>query len=300
MEQKRVIALGFFDGVHRGHGALLRRAAEAAEELGATPAALTYHPHPLSVIPGARPVRLLNTKEDRAALMSRYYGLDEVLILPFNDQTRTMHWRDFVTGVLKERYGAIHVVAGHDHHFGYRGEGDTEKLQSLCRELGMGCDVIPAVEDGDGPISSSRIRLLVEQGEVEEAARLLGHPHRLSGRVVSGKKLGRRLGIPTANVDLPEGILPPAFGVYATRVRVGEQWYTAVTNVGVRPTVEDSDRVNVEPWILDFEGDLYGQTITVEYHKFLRGEEKFSSVDEMREVIFRDADAARAYFESVK
>jgi riboflavin kinase/FMN adenylyltransferase len=296
MEQKRVIALGFFDGVHRGHGALLSRAAEVARERGARAAALSYDPHPLSVIPGARAVKLLNTTEDRERLMSRCYGIDEVMILPFDEHTRTMPWQDFVRQVLHRDCGAVHVVAGHDHHFGYKGEGDTEKLKALCSELGMGCDVIPAVEDGAAPISSSRVRALVAQGDMEEAARLLGHPHCLSGEVVPGKKLGRTLGIPTANLSLPPNVLPPALGVYAGRVKVGEQWHLAVTNVGVRPTVEDSGQINVEPWILDFEGNLYGQTITVEYHKFLRGEQRFASVEELRNAILRDAASTRTHF----
>lgn len=296
MEQKRIIALGFFDGVHLGHGALLSRAAEAAAALGGKPAALSYHPHPLSVIPGAKAVQLLNTREDRAQLMSRYYGIDEVLILPFDEHTRTMNWQDFVVQVLHRDCAAVHVVAGHDHHFGYKGEGNTDKLKALCAELGMGCDVIPAVEDGNAPISSSRVRALVAEGDMEEAARLLGHPHCLSGQVVPGKKLGRTMGIPTANLNLPPNILPPAFGVYACRVKVGDQWHMAVTNVGVRPTVENTDRVTVEPWILDFAGNLYGQTITVEYHKFLRGEQRFDSVEQLRNAILQDAASTRRYF----
>lgn len=295
-EKQRVIALGFFDGVHRGHGALLKRVGEVAAQTGYIPAAVTFDHHPKDLIPGARKVPLINTPEDREWLMHRLYGVGEVIILPFDAHMRDMDWRDFVTEVLVKEHHAAHLVAGHDFHFGRRGEGKPERLRAICGELGLGCDIIGKVELDGITVSSTHIRSLMEGGDMEGAEHFLGHPHILSGPVVHGKQLGRTIGIPTANLLIPEGVLTPAYGVYASCVRVGERAYAAVTNVGVRPTVDDGDRVTVEPWILDFDGDLYGQVIRVEFHKRLRGERRFASLDELRAAILQNAAETRAYF----
>ena len=297
MEQtKRVIALGFFDGVHLGHGALLRRVGEIARQEGHIPAALTFDHHPKDFIPGAEHVPLINTPMDREELMHRLYGIRQVMVLPFDEHTREMPWREFVTRLLVERYQAAHLVAGHDYHFGYRGEGDPERLRALCRELGIGCDIIGRVELDGVTVSSTYIRGLIQAGDMERAARFLGHPHTLSGPVVHGKGLGRTIGIPTSNLIVPQGVLMPAFGVYATRVWIEGRGYLAVTNVGVRPTVENTDRVTVEPWILDFDGDLYGQNIRVEFCRQLRPERKFPSIDALKAAILENARQTRAYF----
>lgn len=290
--EKRVIALGFFDGVHVGHGALLRRVAEVAGELGAISAALTFDRLPKH----RADTLLLSTEEDRRWLMSAYYNICEVEVLHFDKAMMEMPWDRFITEVLVECYGAVHVVAGHDYHFGYKGQGDPEKLKQLCAELGVGCDIIGRVELDGVTVSSTHIRNLLREGQLEEACRFLGHPHVLSGAVAHGKKLGRTLGIPTANLIPPAEVQLPAFGVYATRVVTEQGSYPAVTNVGLRPTVDDGNAVTVEPWILDFEGDLYGKTIRVEFYRMLRGEKKFASLEELRNEIFRNAEETRAYF----
>lgn len=296
--EKRVIALGFFDGVHLGHGALLRRTAEAAKRFGATPAAVTFDYHPKTFV-GNKVVSLINTPEDRAWLMKSGYGIEDVIILPFDRSMMEMPWDVFVKEVLVGRYGAVHVVAGHDYHFGYKGEGNPEKLKMLCGELGIGCDIIEKVELDGITISSTYIRGLLECGDVEGAVRFLGHPHVLSGSVVPGKQVGRTIGIPTANLVIPERVLVPAYGVYATRVVTGNGSYLAVTNIGIRPTVDDGRGVTVEPWILDFDGDLYGQTIRVEFFKKLRGEKKFTSLEELKQEIFHNAEQTREYFATI-
>ncbi len=291
---RRVIALGFFDGVHIGHGALLRRVTEAAERLGAVPAALTFDHNPKELTRG-EPVPRINTGADREWLMRERYGIGEVIVLTFDRAMMEMPWDRFVTGVLAERFGAVHLVVGHDFHFGYRGEGTPQRLAELCGRLGIGCEIVGRVELDGITVSSTHIRGLLERGEMETAGRFLGHPHILSGQVVHGRRLGRTIGIPTSNLIVPEGVLIPAFGVYATRVLLekGERCL-AVTNVGVRPTVDDSGRVTVEPWILDYSGDLYGQTIRVEFHKRLRPERRFDSLEELRAAILRNADETRA------
>lgn len=293
---KRVIALGFFDGVHKGHGALLRTVAQVADRLGAKPCAFTFDRSPTAAITG-QAVPLLSSVEDRVWLMRRYYGMEEVIVAPFEGMQK-MDWQDFVSEYLQKELDAVHVVAGHDFHFGYMGKGNPQRLQEKCRELGMGCDIIQKVEQDGITISSTYIRTLIAQGEMERADQFLGHPHTLTNRVAHGKKIGTTtLGFPTVNLLIPQGVIVPAYGVYATRVWFDGQCRCAVTNVGVRPTVEDNDgHVTVEGFILDFDGDLYGHEIRMEFYKYLRPEQKFASMEALAAEIRRNAQQTRDYF----
>ena len=293
---KRVIALGFFDGVHKGHGALLRTVAQVADRLGAKPCAFTFDRSPTAAITG-QAVPLLSSVEDRVWLMRRYYGIEEVIVAPF-DGMQKMDWQDFVSEYLQKELGAVHVVAGHDFHFGYMGKGNPQRLQEKCRELGMGCDIIQKVEQDGITISSTYIRTLIAQGEMERADQFLGHPHTLTNRVAHGKKIGTTtLGFPTVNLLISQGVIVPAYGVYATRVWFDGQCRCAVTNVGVRPTVEDNDgHVTVEGFILDFDGDLYGHEIRMEFYKYLRPEQKFASMQALADEIRHNAQQTRDYF----
>lgn len=289
---KRVIALGFFDGVHLGHGALLRRVAQRAEELGVIPAACTFDAHPKSIILGQQ-TPLLTTPSDRADLMRRLYGIRDVIVARFDDGLMHMDWQEFVTGFLAAENGAVHVVAGHDFHFGYMGLGNPERLRQLCAGLGIGCDIIPPVEVDGITVSSSYIRTLVAQGEMERAGRFLGHPYCLTGQVLHGKKLGSRLGFPTANLDIPAENVLPAFGVYAARLWVDGRHYAAAANVGVRPTVDENGAVTAEATLLDFNGSLYEKAVQLELLRFLRPEEKFGTLDALRAQVTRDIEAVR-------
>lgn len=293
---KRVIALGFFDGVHKGHGALLRTVAQAADRLGAMPCAFTFDRSPTAAITG-QTIPLLSSVEDRVWLMRRYYGIEEVIVAPF-DGMQKMDWQDFVSEYLQKELGCVHVVAGHDFHFGYMGKGNPQRLQEKCRELGMGCDIIQKVEQDGITISSTYIRTLIAQGEMERADQFLGHPHTLTNRVAHGKKIGTTtLGFPTVNLLIPQGVIVPAYGVYATRVWFDGQCRCAVTNVGVRPTLEDNDgHVTVEGFILDFDGDLYGHEIRMEFYKYLRPEQKFASMQALADEIRHNAQQTRDYF----
>lgn len=290
----RVIALGFFDGVHLGHGALLRRTRQRADETGLQAAAMTFDAHPSALLQ-RQPVPLLSTPQDRAALMRRLYGIDEVLIAHFDQTMLTEPWDVFLSQRLTGQLQARHVVCGHNYHFGYRGLGDPEKLRAWCNAHGIGCDVIDQVRWNGQDICSTRIRALLTAGQLEEANCLLGHPHCLSGPVIPGQHLGHTLGIPTANLAIPAGICCLPYGVYATKVWVGETPYTAVTNVGTRPTV-GGDHATVESWLLHFTGDLYGRQIRVDFHLPLRPEQKFSSLSAMQAEIRRNAQQAEDYF----
>ena len=294
--KEKVIALGFFDGVHLGHAALLRRTVEEAARRGVTPAVFTFDRPPKEVLTGT-PCPLINSPEDRKDLVQRLFGIREVLMVPFDHEMMTTPWDDFVTNILVGRYHAVHLVAGHDHHFGHKNQGSPELLMEKCRELGLGCDIIPKVEVGGITVSSTYIRRLVEMGQIERANRFLGHPHVLTGTVRHGHGLGSSRLFPTANLIIPPHVLVPSHGVYVTRATLEDgSSYAAVTNVGTRPTVNNGSDVTVEACLLDFEGDLYGKTLRVEFFQHLRDEIRFDSLDALKAQIAADADTTRAYF----
>lgn len=298
MKHDRVIALGFFDGVHLGHAALLRLTRRRADELGIPAAVLTFDTHPDTLV-YHQPVPLINTLEDRKYLMEEKFSMDEVILAHFNRAMMEMPWEAFVEDYLLGELGAKHVVCGHDFSFGYRGQGTPDKLRRLCAQRGVGVNVVDKVSLGGITVSSTHIRQLIRQGDMEAAAQMLGHRHFLSGEVLHGKELGRRLGFPTANLALPEGLIAPAYGVYATLVTLPDgSAHPAVTNVGVRPTVHDQLGRLVEAWILDCTAELYGEKIRVEFFTRLRGEKKFDSLEALREEVLRNAAETRAFFQN--
>lgn len=294
MEIKTIYALGFFDGVHMGHQALLDACRALAAEKGCKAGVVTFLGHPDTLVSGVTP-SLINTPRDRERLLRRY-GVEAVVELPFDRALMEMEHQSFLK-MLVSKYHAAGFVCGHDFRFGRKGEGNAEKLTDFCRNHGFSVAVVPEQKIDGVTVSSTHIRSLLEQGDMEKAARFLGHRHILTGTVVPGKRLGRSLGTPTANLVLPKGVLIPKFGVYICRCAIDGVAYPAVTNVGMRPTVEGS-YVTVEPWILDFEGDLYGKELTLEFYKFLRPERKFPSLEELRAEILKNGEETRKYFEN--
>ena len=286
--KKKIFALGFFDGVHLGHQALLGECVTLAGRLGVSPAAITFDRHPQSLFTTTPPV-LINTNADRDDLLRRY-SVKYICRLSVTTEVMSTDWRDFLENLLKN--GAVGFVCGDDFRFGYQGGGNAEKLAAFCREKGLPCAIVPEQAMEGIRISSTHIRGLIEQGDIETAAAFLGHPHILSGEVVPGRQLGRTIGVPTANILLPDGVVVPRRGVYACTCVLEGKKYVAVTNIGSRPTV-DGHQKRAESWILDFDGDLYGNTITLEFHKFLRPEEKFDSLEALRAQI--QIDAAESY-----
>lgn len=294
MKEKVIFALGFFDGVHIGHQALVRECRRLADEAGCKAAAVTFSSHPDTFVQGVTP-KLINTIEDRVSLLKNA-GMDDVIVLPFDRQMMSMHWQDFLD-TLVETYGAAGLVCGHDFRFGCCGQGSARLLADYCHRMQLSCAVVTEQKLDGITVSSSYIRTLLEEGNMEEANAFLGHPHILSGTVVSGRKLGRTLGIPTANLALPEETAKLPFGVYACKAEVEGSTYLAVTNIGNRPTV-GGHRVTVEPWLLDFEGDLYGKALTLSFYAFLRPERKFPTLDALKEEISKNAGECRKFFEN--
>jgi len=302
-----IIALGFFDGVHLGHGALLRRTASAAAARGLRPMALTFDRSP------GKDGRLLTAVTDRVRLIRSLYGIAEVEVLPFTDDFMHIPWQDFLA-LLQDRFDAAHLVCGWDYRFGWRGAGDAGALQSWCADRCLGCDVIPPLVIDGVTVSATFLKGLIASGETEAAIRWYGHPHTLSGTVQPGRHLGHTLGFPTANLlPAPELVLPKD-GVYAVQAAVtsagedgqapsapaseaqaGARCFFGVCNVGTRPTV-GGHRRTVETWLSGFEGELYGRTLTVDFYRLLRPEQRFASLEELRAQVFRDREAALAYF----
>ena len=291
MTDKYIYALGFFDGVHLGHQALLAACVALAKEQNAAPGAITFESHPQSLFSSAVPP-LLNTLRDRQRLLEQY-GMAHVMAFPVTKEVMSTDWRDFLDSLVEQ--GAVGFVCGDDFRFGNRGEGNGQLLMQYCTEKAMPCVLVPEQTVDGTRVSSTHIRSLLEAGKMEQAVAFLGHPHILSGEVVPGRQLGRTIGVPTANLRLPEGVLVPKYGVYCCKAIVDGSTYPAVTNVGNRPTVE-GHHVTVEPWLLDFEGDLYGREITLEFYRFLRSEQKFDSLEELKRQIQVDAEETRRYF----
>ena len=288
MKKKTIYALGFFDGVHLGHQVLLSACRQLAAHVGCQAGAVTFSAHPESLISGQPPM-LINTVEDRQRLLQGF-GMSEVLVLPFDQQLRNQPWQVFLENLLER--GAVGFICGDDFRFGFRGQGNAHTLEAFCRERDLFWSVIPAQTLDDTRISSTHIRSLLEQGQMAEAVRFLGHPHLLTGTVVPGRQIGTTIGIPTANLQLPTGIVCPRHGVYACKATVDDRQYLAVTNIGSRPTV-GGHHVTVEPWLLDFDGDLYGKTLSLQFYAFLRPERKFPSLEALREEIRKNADETR-------
>ena len=294
-EIKRAIALGFFDGVHIGHGALLERTKQRAAQIGAMPSVLSFDVHPDNLVFG-RETPLINSAIGREDIIRRIYGIDNVVFLHFNQRLMRMPWQEFADNIIQE-LNIGWIVVGHDFCFGYKGEGTARRLQEYCEARGIGCDIIQPVMLDGRVVSSTYIRELIRAGNVKEANRYLGHPHMLADTVHSGYHLGTKMGTPTINMYFPDGVLVPKYGVYVTKVILEDgSSYVAVTNVGVRPTVSEENRVSVESHLLDYEGNLYGRQARVEFYDFIRGEQKFDSFETLSAQIKRDAETARRYF----
>ena len=291
----KVMALGFFDGIHIGHAALMERAKRVAEERGAECAVLTFDVHPDTYVKGES-VELINSAADRRYILRRWFGIDNVYFIHFNEKTMRMDWRVFIDSII-ESYNAVHFVVGHDFCFGYKGLGKAEVLKSYCLERGLGCDIINPVSYEGNIVSSTLIRAFLKEGEVEKAKDYLGHPHVLTDTVRTGFRIGgSELDAPTINMVFGDGVLIPRRGVYATRVVLPDGEHVSVTNVGVRPTF-GGNKVTVETNILDYEADLYGQKVCVEFHSFIRPERRFESAAALMQQIKLDCAAAKRYFD---
>jgi len=285
-----VLTIGSFDGIHRGHQHLIAQVIDRAKEIDAASALVTLHPHPKVVLRPNLPLRYLSTIEERLDLLEPL-GLDYAVVFPFSLETSQIHARDFAQ-LLLDHLRMKEIFCGKDFALGYKREGNVDFLRALGAEKGFVVNVVePQAFDGQ-IISSTRVRELVAQGNLDEATRSLGRYPSVRGRVIKGDQRGRTLGFPTANLAIAERRLIPADGIYAVRVKLGDEWFGGAANIGVRPTFDNGARL-VEVFVLDFSGDLYDQVIEVQFVKRLRAELKFDSVAALVEQMQRDVQATR-------
>jgi len=288
------VSIGNFDGVHAGHRQLLDRVKVMAAELGVKPSAVTFHPHPTTVVAPARAPKLLTTPEERAALMASQ-GIEQVLILPFDRSVATLTPVAFAEHVLRETLGARAVVVGDNFRFGHRQSGNTETLRELGQQFGFEVDVVLPVLRRGLMVSSSEIRRLISEGEVSKAMRLLERPYALSGPVVKGEGRGSKQTVPTLNLATSAEVLP-ADGVYITRTRGlrEDRWHDSITNIGFRPTFDGQHRT-IETFLLEPLSGEPPAAITVEFLRRVRPERKFESAEDLKAQILRDVGRAKAY-----
>jgi riboflavin kinase / FMN adenylyltransferase len=287
-----VVSIGFFDGVHRGHQTIIQRAVRIARERGVRSAVVTFDRHPMEVVnPGSEP-RMLMTLQRRAEALAEQ-DVDLVVVLPFDDALRHLPPDEFVDHVLVEPLRAERVIVGSNFRFGHRAAGDVRMLDELGPQRGFTAEGVTLLEMGGVVISSTEIRAAVDEGDVEQAATMLGRPHAVEGVVVRGDARGATIGFPTANLQVGRRVAVPARGVYAGRVHLGDDTSVpAVTNVGVNPTFGGQE-LRVEAHLLDWSGDLYGRSVAVDFRHRIRDEQRFDGVDALVAQIRRDADAAR-------
>jgi riboflavin kinase/FMN adenylyltransferase len=290
-----VLALGNFDGVHRGHRKILERVRRGASEHGATSVVMTFDPHPSRVVrPDKAPPLLMTTAQKLDVLGAA--GLQGAAIVRFTQPLSQWDPETFVRTVLVDWLRVAEVWVGANFLFGHDRGGNFSMLRTLGPRYGFKAEKIDAVRYKDFVVSSTRIRRLIGEGRVDEAAALLGHEYYLDGIVVKGDRRGTQIGFPTANLCTDNELLPPN-GVYATTTRVGEVVYPSVTNVGVRPTVDDSGRLSVESHIFNFDRELYGVPIQIGFVQRLRDERAFESIDVLKAQIAADCDRARGLFD---
>lgn len=297
-DQRAVVTIGAYDGVHLGHRAVIRQVRQRAAELGALSVVVTFDRHPASVVrPDAAP-RLLTTPDQKIELLSQT-GVDAVVVVPFSAEQAKETPVDFVTRVLVDALRIQAVIVGSDFHFGHMRQGNVTLLREMGERHDFSCEPIVLVPRADGvnePVSSTAIRRALAGGEIDSATRMLGRAHEVRGVVIEGDQRGRTIGFPTANVNIPTGMCLPADGVYAGIYRRPDGTeYSCAINLGRRPTFyANQDYSLLEAFLLDFTGDLYGEEAAVQFVAFLRSEKQFGGLDELKEQLVKDIDSARA------
>ena len=286
--ERAVVTSGTFDGVHLGHQKILARLTEIAGKSKGETVVITFWPHPRLVLkPDDQSLKLLNTFEEKAELLKEQ-GMQHLLRIPFTKEFSQLSSSDFISKILVERIGTRKLVIGYDHHFGKNREGTFGQLKLNAPRYGFELEEIPRQDVDHVTVSSSKIRMALEAGEVSEATHLLGRPYTLSGRVVKGDRLGRVLGFPTANIDIDSHYkLVPADGIYAVTVRHAGHDYGGMMYIGNRPTVDGAQR-SIEVNIFNFDREIYGEELKVSFEKQLRLDTKFKNLEELKNQLHKD------------
>jgi riboflavin kinase/FMN adenylyltransferase len=290
-----VLTLGVFDGLHLGHQLIIRTVTERARAVGAVPTVITFDPHPRAVLHPESAPPLLQTFDQKVEAFGML-GLEQTVLIRFTREFARVRAEDFLREVVRDRLQAREVYLGRGFAFGHNREGNIELLKKVSGRLGFHAEEVPEVRLRGQRISSSRIRGLLAEGRVNLARRMLGRPYGVEGRVERGQARGRSLGFPTANLR-PQNRVIPKHGVYVTATLIEGAWRRSVTNVGTRPTFQQTPEPSVETFVINWSGDLYGDVVRVRFLHRLRDERKFGSVDELKEQIERDRTRAMRYFE---
>lgn len=294
-----VVALGCFDGVHIGHGQVIKAAKEKATQLNCQCAVWTFSEPPKNYFsPGAAPL-ITDSIEKRKLIAS--LGVDKLISVPFCEKTARITAEDFFYSILIDKLKAVHIVCGYDYSFGAKGMGNTSILKELCEENSIGLTILPSVCVNGIPVSSSAIRDAISNGNISEASCLLGRHYAIKAKIINGQHLARSLGFPTVNQRVPDKLLVPKHGVYVSRISIEgiKKKFYGITNVGERPTV-DTEGLFVETYIFDFSGDIYGKYAKIEFLHFIREETKFDSIETLTQQVNKDIKSALHYIESQK
>lgn len=294
--QPTAVALGNFDGVHKGHQMLIRECVAAAEEKGLAPSVFTFTNHPVNEIAGKTIIKNIMTFEEKAEQLEKL-GVENLFSPVFDDTIRTKGAFDFVKDILVDLFHTKHAVCGFNYRFGYKAEGDADRLAQLGREFGYGVSVIPEIRINGNTVSSTLIRQIIDEGRIDEYKDYTGRLYCIDGKVVQGKHLGRRIGFPTVNLSLDTTEAFPRNGVYITQTTVNKQKYQSITNVGNKPTVGEFAK-NAETHIFNFDGDLYGQEVRIEFIKMLRPERKFDTLEDLQAEIHKNCLQAQEFFKT--
>ncbi len=282
----KVLSLGMFDGVHFGHISIINLLKSVAQENNLETAILTFWPHPRKVFNPNDEIKLLNTLNEKLNLLENA-NLDVVFLKSFDENFRNLTGEEFIRQILVQKLNVKHIIIGHDHVFGKNKSGNFELLQKLSKELDFVVQQLDAVKEGEFNISSTKIRNCLGNGNIIGANKMLGYHYSVSGKVIDGKKLGRTIGYPTANIEVDELKLLPKKGAYIVEVYVKNKFYKGMLSIGTNPTV-NGDKLTVEVYILDFNEDIYGDEITVKFRDFLHEEIKFESLEKLIERLDED------------
>lgn len=295
IQRPTVLTLGVFDGLHLGHQLILRTVVERATETGAVPTVITFDPHPRAVLHPESAPPLLQTLDQKVEGFG-VMGIQQTIVIRFDEAFSRIRAEEFLADVVKDRLHAKEVYLGRGFAFGHNREGNIELLRRVSAQLGFIADEVPEVQFRNQRVSSSKVRKLLAEGNVNLARRLLGRPYGVEGRVERGAERGAKLGFPTANLH-PRNRVIPRHGVYVTGTLIDGQWRRSVTNVGLRPTFGLETEPSVETFVLNWAGDLYGDVVRVRFLHRLREERKFGSIDELKAQIERDVQRTESYFE---
>ena len=291
--QDTAVALGSFDGVHLGHRELIIKTVEAAKKKGLSSAVFTFSNHPRNVIKGEGEVKNILYKSEKEEIIESL-GVEYLFDVPFTESVMTLPKDRYIKELLLDKCKAKLIACGFNHRFGFKAEGDVEFLKAMGKENGFDVLVMDPFVINDNVVSSSLIRTLIASGRVDKCMEYMGRNYAIKGEVVVGNRLGRTLGFPTSNLLIDESMVTPPNGVYVTYCNYNGMRYPSITNVGVKPTIGDYKK-NVETHIFDFDKELYGKTITVEFLEKMRDEVKFDDQDDLAEQIVRDCKEARKY-----